>query len=200
MHVLFIVEEHDGEERKETWQPRDDGPGVNAGLDSVERNGSAQEREMGDDHGRMLGLNLPIQRRLLSFRLADKFVDRLTLKPAGDEEIAHGHAEEMPIGVPPGDRRVASFVHQLVVIQVVSGDPRERWIPIKNRDPHPEQLVLLLRFEGRAMVVVVCNDAARQGEITTDPPQKRNEVGVQVLNCHHARCEDHGPKESSEVR
>src|ERR1700730_16402625 len=110
-----------------------------------------------------------IEATIFLSRHANKSLDRPALPVARHEEIRRRDEQVVLVRETPGYRRVTSTIHVFVVVHIMRGDPGERRITVKDREPIREPLVGSSVAKYRAMIMIMCDHAASEPKIATEP-------------------------------
>ena len=157
--VLDVIEEHDRPQGEERGQPKGEDPRHDALVQAEKSDAERHERDVRPGPHDVLHHDLAKERTVVAPCLTDVRLDGLTLEIRRDEEVRRGDERVVAVRVAPGDRRVARLVDELMVIEVVRRNPRERGVAVEHRQPIAEDAVHAPALERRAMIVVMRDDA-----------------------------------------
>ena len=87
----------------------------------------------------------------------------------------------MFVGVSPRDGRVARSIRKLMMIQIVSRDPHQCRVAIKDGEQVTESVIQSASNESWTMIVVVSNHAARDGQIAAERAKKDDQRRPSIL-------------------
>jgi len=168
-------------------------------LAAVPRHGQPQEGQVPGGPEDVLPADHRVELRVALFRPRDELVRRLPLVEGGNEEVRRRDEQVVAIGEAPGDGRVAGLVDELVVVQVVRGNPRERGVAVKDRQPLSKPVVGRLARQGGAVVVIVGDHRSRNAEVEAEDRELTDQFRIDVLREHRRRCEHQHPEKGSIV-
>lgn len=194
VHVLHVVERHDHPQRVDGRQREGEEEDLGADEHAVHHARSGQERDVRARPDDVLRDDLAEEGAVRLTRLADVRLDRIALVVARHEEVRRGDEQVVSARVAPRDRRVAGPVHQLVVVQVVRRDPRERRVAVEDRQPQRHHRVEPLVAERRRVQMVVREDAGARRQVAPRDREPRRPGRVKVRDHreggHHGHPQD----------
>ena len=129
-----------------------------------------------------------VSARVAAPRPLDEARDEGPLRRGRDEEVGDGGEKAVLWRRAPSDRRVARPVHELVMVLVVSWNPREDREAIKERYPRRHERVHAAAGERGRMIVIVGDDAGAVSKVHRNRQQPAGEPRLCVLGsgcCGH---------------
>ncbi len=198
--VLKVVREHEAPEggRRRNAQGRRVDP--RASNLAVEPDGKGPGRGVHAEDDEVLGDVGGVRALAASPCALEEASRQWSLSHGGDEEEGHRREETVLGREPPGDRRVAPAIDELVMILVVGRDPHECRIAIEDRYPRREEIVGPAPDERGRVVVIVRDHAGAVSEVHRGGQQPPVKVGPHILRDHGGGHEHERPGERPRVR
>ena len=185
MDVLDKVKEHDDCAGTDCRQDHREKPKVQSQarlLSVVHHPGECGECQVAADPECVLKSNSGIKFGLALLYTGDVFFDWKALVVSRYEWVRQRDPKCVLVRVPPGRRRIAGPIDELVVIQVVCRHPHQCRVAVKDGQDVAKHIVPTLARKRRAVIVVVCDRSTRDTHVATDRAQEFDQRWVTVLD------------------
>ena len=137
----------------------------------MQRYCESKQASLGTVHNEILADYPSKLRRASLFGAFKKLIDRFRLKVGRDEEVGDRNQQIVTVGESPGNGGISWLVHQPMMIQVMSWDPRKGRVTIEDGNPVSEQLIGTFAFECGAVLMVMGDHRAGYRKIEAYPTQ-----------------------------
>ena len=107
----------------------------------VDRRRQNPHAHVSADPENVLKPNARMKARFSILDAADVVFDGKALKVTGYKRISESDTQIVPVRVSPGRRRVPRTVDEVVVVQIVSRNPHQRWVTVENSQHVPKRVV-----------------------------------------------------------